>query len=108
MVTANLSQRAFSSAPNATACIIAIRGMAAKYQLVATSLQHYDTRTISNGGMILFAGVQWTLLLAWSLVSKGVNYKQGEHQSTLKYRSITVRLCTTFLVVASKFVVKAP
>jgi hypothetical protein len=108
VVTVNLSWRAFPGPPDAAACVIAGQGMAAKYWSVAAALRHHDTRTTSNGGMFLLVGVQWACLLAWSFVSKGVNCRQGGHQSALKYRPITVPPCTTFSVVASKFVVKAP
>jgi hypothetical protein len=73
VVTANLSQRACPSTPEAAACVIAIHGMVEKYQLVAAATQPHDTRTTSDGGMFLFVVVQWNYLLAWSFVSKGVN-----------------------------------
>ncbi len=108
VVTENLSRRAFPSPINAATCFIATHGKSAKYWSVAAALRHRDTRTTSNGGMFLFVGVQWAHLLAWSFVSKGVNCWQGGHQFALKYRLIAVWPCTTFSVVVSKFVVKAP
>jgi hypothetical protein len=108
VVTANLSRRDFPNPPDAAVCVIAIHSMAAKYRSVAAALRHCDTRTTSNGGMFLLVGGQCAHLLAWSLVSKRVNCWQGGHQSALKYRLLTVQLCTTFSIMASKFVVEEP
>ena len=93
--------RAKPCRPVALLCSIAAHGISAKYRSVSLASLHRETRTISKGGMFLFASVQWARVPACSLFSSGVKSLQGWHQSALKYRPTTVQPRTTESVVAN-------
>jgi hypothetical protein len=76
--------RAKPCRPVALAGVIAAHGISAKYRSVSLASLHRATRTISNGGMFLFASVQWARVLACSFLSSGVKSLLGWHQSVLK------------------------
>ena len=99
--TPYFSMRAKPCRPVALSCIIAAHGISTKCRSVSLASLHRETRTISNGGMFLFASVQWARVLACSFLSSGVKSLQGWHQSALKYRLTTVRPRTTVSVVAN-------